>query len=93
MCKKMSAAISKDTKAQAKTFSKTVDSVFQDIVWQFENMVDQDSDDKGEDDLKDKFKLFLEKAEPDFEDIKMDLKRIKRKYGMWDGVMQENEAE
>lgn len=80
MCKKMTQAISKDARAQAKIFQRTVDAVFADIEWQFNSMVDQDGDDYGEDALKEALRDFLEKGERDLEDIKMELKRIKRKY-------------
>lgn len=82
MCKKMTSAASKDSKAHAKTFQRKIDNVFKDIVWQFDNMIDAKGDDEGEEELKEAIKEFLVKAESDFKDIKMDLKRIKRRYGM-----------
>ena len=45
-------------------------------------MIDAKGDDDGEEELKKAFREFLVKAETDFADIKLDLKRIKRRYGM-----------
>lgn len=82
MCKKMENAIKKDSKAHLKTFQKAVDSAFKDIQWQFDNLLTDHGDDEGEDELKDRVKDFLPRVEEEFADVKLELKRIKRKYGM-----------
>ena len=80
MVKKMIQALNKDAKAQHKILQKSIDAIMTDIHWQFDSMIEEKVDDVAEEKLKQTLREFLEKAEQDFEDIRTELKRIKRKY-------------
>jgi len=82
MCKKLGQAVSKDAKAKSKILTKKTDDIMSEIYRQFDDMVDEKIDDKAEEELRKDFRVFLEKAEPLFEEIEADLARVKRRYGV-----------
>lgn len=82
MCSKLEEAIVKDTKAKNKVLPQKTEDILKEIHRQFSEIVDEKLDDVAENDLRAAFKAFLKKAEPKFEDVKADLGRIKRRYGM-----------
>ena len=82
MCKKLSAAISKDAKAKTKVLARKTEHILKVIHRQFDDMVDEKLDNAAEEDLRKEFRVFLEKMEPKFEDIKADLARTKRRYNL-----------
>ena len=77
---KFSKAVSKDVKEKNKPLFRKIDRVFRDLYTQFDDMVDQKMDDEREEEVRSQFRVYLRGAERNFEDIKGDLARIKRRY-------------
>lgn len=82
MCESLAKAIGRDVRAKNKVLSQKTEDILKEIHKQFSEIVDEKIDDAAERGLREVFKTFLEKAEPKFEDVKADLARIKRRYGM-----------
>lgn len=82
MCDKLTAAVAADAKAKNKVLAQQTQDILQEIHRQFSEIVDEKIDDAGERELRTAFVGFLRKAEPKFEDVKADLARIKRRYGL-----------
>ena len=77
---KLPAAVSKDVIAKCRPLFRKVESIFEDIYLQFDDMVDQKMDDESEADVREHIKAYLGEAEFEFEKIKADLASIKRRY-------------
>lgn len=82
MTQNFTTALSTDTKTKAGDLSIQVSEIFEQIHAQLHGMVDEKIEDDGEEELRKKFRIFLDSADNKFLEIKADLARIKRRYMM-----------
>lgn len=77
---KFARAVSKDVREKTKPLLRKIDRVFRDLYTQFDDLVDTKMNDDREEEVRSQFRVYLRGAERNFEDIKGDLLRIKRRY-------------
>lgn len=80
MCDSFAEAVADETAKQNRALGKQTENILKGIYNQFAEIVDEKIDDPAERELRNQFVLYLRKAEPKFEAVKLELARIKRKY-------------
>ena len=79
-CDKFTGAVEKEIRAGNKVLSKKVEDILKQIYDQFEEIADDKSDDPSEQQLRRGFVGLMAAHELTFEQMKLDLARIKRRY-------------
>lgn len=82
MCKDFAKSLKGGISSFNADLSERVDQILDGIYTQFRDLVDERVVDKAEEKLSHQFGEFLKEAKPRFEDMKLELKRIKRRHGM-----------
>lgn len=80
VCAKLSEVLRPAAQATSGRLAQKTQDIMSELYSQFDDMVDKKIDDKAEDELRRRFRAFLEEEEPRFEEMKADLQKVKKKY-------------
>ncbi|KAI7383354.1 hypothetical protein KC336_g18393, partial [Hortaea werneckii] len=73
VCEKLSKALRPAAQTTSERLAKKTQDIMSELYSQFDDMVDKKIDDKAEDELRRRFRAFLEEEEPKFEEMKAEL--------------------